>query len=910
MKKTDTIIPAAVTLVMLALAWFLIFPLVISKTRLQGEIVESFGTLTGMKLEIQDDIAVSMSPAPHILLRKMYVENINSSRTSFLATVENADITLSLGSIFGGKPHIKAISVNGVSLNLEVMDSGELNVQAAAKKWQNSKVDIASRATNESFNFKIQDAKINYYNPATAKDITLSDINLAGDFSGSDYKTNAIIHFNYRNTPLALTTHITGDVIKLFTPDKTLLDITLEKGKDSVNYKGNFTYNHAPQFNGDLKVESEDIAGWIDLLSETAKDTTVATSTKLPVSLSTKIEMNDVNSVHFPEITLKGETITGKAVAAWILPNKIEMNAAIDSLNLENVIGNNTIMSFIASATNTRNTNDSAKKYTSLIEKNTLELSSNVTIADSVYNQKHIHNTRFSIDMAGNEMVIPQLLAKLPGESSLSFSGIGRDTLSGYALEGQIDIQGNSFAELLSLFKSTQFSLPVSDFKRFHLKTNMVSSPREIRLSELVARIEKMGIEGEMIAHLGSRMSVEAGLNIQSLNLDAIIKQWGLDNWRKAFFDNDKLTTNSGTVSMWLKNLGYDFKINASLENYLLGNVTYDQTTFNAVASANKVQVNNIDAEYKHSHFKGKMDIDVSGEVPVTNMSFIIDKINGNDYSDTAKEKGKWLTNAFDFSWFDIVNGNFSFKIGRFIQDEIEISDIELLGSLENRKLKLAKFQGVSLGASMVGNATISGGTIPGITLQGNILGIKPELMAPFFPMLDVFSGTFNVGVSVASNGINVASWLSNLEGSLGASGRDIEIKHFNLAGVVRAVSYVRTVADILNVVKRAFHSGNTIFQKLDGNFSVSKGIIETSNTKIYSPQSEGSISGGIDISKAIIKSSAVFTLNTLDNKDTNITVNVAGSLDNPEIEFDTRSLEQYVNTKTSSNMMQERNNH
>jgi hypothetical protein len=155
-----------------------------------------------------------------------------------------------------------------------------------------------------------------------------------------------------------------------------------------------------------------------------------------------------------------------------------------------------------------------------------------------------------------------------------------------------------------------------------------------------------------------------------------------------------------------------------------------------------------------------------------------------------------------------------------------------------------------------------------------------------------------------------MASWISNLSGSLSVSGRDIEVKEFNLPAIIRAVAYVRTVADILNVVKRAFPSGNTVFPRLDGQWAINKGVVETANAKIYSSQADGLILSSFDLLNWTTKNSFIFDLKSLNvTPSPNIIVNIYGDGNSPKVDFDTRSLEQYVNSKTSEKLLKEYGN-
>jgi hypothetical protein len=158
----------------------------------------------------------------------------------------------------------------------------------------------------------------------------------------------------------------------------------------------------------------------------------------------------------------------------------------------------------------------------------------------------------------------------------------------------------------------------------------------------------------------------------------------------------------------------------------------------------------------------------------------------------------------------------------------------------------------------------------------------------------------------VNASGVDIHSWISSLQGSVSLAGDNIDIHGFNLAAVIHSVAYVRTVADILNVVRRAFPGGETIFSNIQGQWTIDSGVLKTSNSKLISELADGLLTSQVDLVNWLTQSSISLSLKTLDpTHPPGMVINFNGNLDKPETSLDTRSLEQYVTNKTSEKILQ-----
>lgn len=895
--------------------WVISFPIMVHEDAIKSEVRSAFAAATGMDLEIQGDTSLKLFPSPHLSITQLYVPNSPSARASFLLTIKRLDIWPVFTSLFRSKIAIKKIEVTEPDLELEALPTGRMNWQDVSSFWQEGSNNSAGKSLPSDFilDLQVSGGHISYSDPAHNINQQVDNLIASCDIDETARKAASTLSLSYMEKPFVISADITGGIAQLLSPASSSVRLDVKSGQDSLTYKGNVGYRDNHIFmGGNLQLALNDLAYWVELYRGNV--TEAAGAKKLPLSASADIKDENNGKGLTADITFNSPTIQGTAKASVAFPGQVDVKASISKLNLEDIIANG----FLTRLAATPATPPPASAYPAPVQKNAsdFDMTYDVRIADMLYNGKDIKNTSISAEIQTGGFIIPQIIATLPGQTRLDFSGIGRTGEGGVTVEGQADAEGAHFVEALSMFKAGGFALPEEDFRRFHIRTNVLLSSKEARLSELQARIENITANGDLIAKYGDRTSISTALLINGLNLDHVFTLWGLKDWRNLLLNYNKIGNNSdGVISVWLKKLGYDILISTSLENYTFDGRQYGHGNFDLSATAGKMQLSGTKVSYKDSLLAGKVDIDVTKNIPEMNMQVDVDQFDPDTFFLSDNEKaartrmpgtGKWSTDLFDFKWMDLVNGKFDFKIGRFHYKNINADDVMLSGNLQDSKLSIDSLRAVTMGAGVFSKVILTGGTIPTLEVAAELSNIRIERFASLLPFLEPMSGLCNATVRLSTNGVNPSSWVSNMEGSVGMRGRDIEIHGFNLPGIIRAVNYVRTVANILDVVKRAFPGGDVLFNTMEGQWSIAKGVLGTTETKVSNDQADGTVTSHIDLINATMNTSANFVLKALDrNNPPNMIIKVTGDISNPTLDFDTSPLEQYVSNKTSEKLLE-----
>jgi len=917
----------------LAAGAFYSLPFFINKEQIKQEIANSFKAATGLDLEIEGEATIERFPLPHVTMNSMYVHNAQGASSQFLLTIKLAQIWPSLKSIFTKHITISKIQFDDVRVEPEHMKNDQMN-------WVNnnpSQVPIApGDAGGVSHMFDgthiiFTNTYLRYTDAINSSAYEFKDIRL--DFLNGGAKSESALNMTlqFRDKALAVTGKI-GSLQHAWSIGEVPANLTVSSGQSSLVYSGNTGFKEGKiVINGKVKLVTEDIVTWISTLTgATDKQSFVPGNYKLlPLQAESDIT-SDNGKITFPNVTLEGAIIKGGAVVQVTPPYLFEVKAKLTTLDLETLFESKLFA--LREIIDPFKDAAAARENTFLITPksfvNSLNLTADVSIEDIIYNQQHIKGFRSNLDMAEGDMTISQASAQLPGDTRVIFAGIGKEGYQGFTLEGQVDATGASFADAIKMLKSNGISIPQEDFKRFRLRANSVISSKEFRLSEITARIENMAFVGGFIATFGDRIKLQAALRIGGANLDHFIRLWGLEEWRASFVESAPGTRKETFMSRWLKRLDYDSAMNISMEQFILNDVQRDRLDFKLESTTGKISLDDIKTKYNGTQLSGSVALDVMGSLPRLEIKATADTIDVDTFfagSPGAKPLGavgpmplkaqpaniapedRWSRRQFDFHWLEILTASFHIKIGEFKNGLLNARTLDILGNIDNHTLVIDAMTGSIMNAQVALKGNIIGGRIPSINLLANITSLDTNEVVSIFPVLQGMTGKYNLSLKLDASGIDLYSWISSLEGSVGVGGHDIYVHGFNLPGVIRSVSYVRTVADILNVVKRAFPGGDTLFSSVEGQWTVASGIFKTSNTRLANDQAVAVLSSQVDFVNWRTQSTISFALRSLDPvRPPGMVISLIGNLDKPDVAIDTRSLEQYVTNRTSEKMLQQ----
>lgn len=932
-RQDKRLFVAGAALLMVAVVFLLSLPALVDKAAIQSDIRDLFKQATGLDIEIQDGVEVTLLPTPHVTARNLYVANVPGASSSFLLSVRSVDIKLRPTSLLSSHPVASAVVIDGVNVELERLRNGRMNWREAAHLSADGiESTTAVRAENKDLlsgfshvipalakvgAVSVVNAELHYSDNVIGVTTDYTDIGMK--YAGSDKKSILNLSLNYGDFPLSMKVEL-GDLGEAYNQKSSTGRFSIESAQSHLDFEGDVGFADSPILKGKAVFESKNMARWVHVLNGAGIDGAVTDGLKeLPLKLESAVA-TDGAKIQFPNIAVSGGVFSGTLQATLKLPLTWDVKGTLDKVDMDTLIS-----SGVFAPEKKDDNGDIASAGATAVGTSKKSLWSYVTLgvdvkADEVnFNQNHIKSGHLSFDMSDGEMTISEVSGTFPGDSRLLFTGIGKEGYQGFMVDGQLDGSGDDFVDMASTFKTGGGSAPLpTELKRYRFKTNMVLSSKELRFTEVSARVESTAVVGGLIATFGNKVKIQSAMRIGGLDADKLLAIWGVNKFRENLatevLAGEKVEDDA---SSWLKSINYEVDLRASLEQYTLGGKQRDKCKFRVTASQNKLTLSEIEMGLEETQLVGRVALDVTEALPFFDVDLTADTVDasaalgGGDFllDTTAPSKAgerNWSHKGFDFHWFDHLNANFHLRLGVVKVNALEANAIDVKGVLKDRTLNLTTFYGIVDGAQMAGKGFIKGGKIPSASFTGDAQGVNVAEVAHVVPALQGMFGKYNAHYRFSTSGIDVYTWLYNAEGNVSLSGHDVTVDGFNLPAIIGAVGYVRTVADILDAVKRAFPGGSTVFSSIEGEWTIGNGVLKTPKFKLLNEMAEGEFAGSVDLINWKMNGHIAFALTYLDKATPpKMTINYVGPIDAVDKELDTRLLEQYVANKTSERLLQ-----
>ena len=403
---------------------------------------------------------------------------------------------------------IQKINIDNVEVELERLKNDQMN-------WKDSTVATAPLAIGSESDpagivgayINITNGYVRYTDAITNNATEYKDISLSFLNGGAQSESTITGSFGYADKQLSFFGNI-GSIPKAISTGNVPAELLVRSDKSELKYAGNVGYKDGkPTINGSVKFTTDDIVSWVAVLLDISDKNIANANSYKPLPLQAKSDIatvNDSGKIIFPNLNLDGAIIKGNPRIEFSPPYGVDIKGVVDVLDLETLFASKLFA--LKDVVDPLKEKEAAplKESTFIVAPktllNSLNISTDLKIGDILYNQQHINKAHLEFDMADGEMTISQASGVLPGDSRVIFTGIGKEGFQGFSLEGQVDATGSDFTEAVKVMKASGAAFPAQDFKRFHFKANTIISPKDLRMSEISARIEDMALVGGFIA--------------------------------------------------------------------------------------------------------------------------------------------------------------------------------------------------------------------------------------------------------------------------------------------------------------------------------------------------------------------------------------------------------------------------
>lgn len=237
------------------------------------------------------------------------------------------------------------------------------------------------------------------------------------------------------------------------------------------------------------------------------------------------------------------------------------------------------------------------------------------------------------LDMALDEgtVTVNRLGVELPGKSSLTLFGvISQGGNKGLRFEGNMETQGKSLRNILTVFDASAANLPETGLGDFYARANIYASPEQMRLSEADAKISELHLSGGLVAYFDSNPRIEADVRLRDINFD-----YFRDMWRKKqsqasprdFF----LRYDKSMNFDWLKKLQTRIDFKVGVDNFTFMERQGQMASFRLFANDGELGIYNVRFDYPDDTTEGSFSLNVRNEQP--QISLVLNTVELNtDY--------------------------------------------------------------------------------------------------------------------------------------------------------------------------------------------------------------------------------------------------------------------------------------
>ena len=130
---------------------------------------------------------------------------------------------------------------------------------------------------------------------------------------------------------------------------------------------------------------------------------------------------------------------------------------------------------------------------------------------------------------------------------------------------------------------------------------------------------------------------------------------------------------------------------------------------------------------------------------------------------------------------------------------------------------------------------------------------------------------------------------------------RDMKMKNFDLDSLVASTAPKETVSDaeFSTIVSNVFNKGEVLFNNIDGNFSVDKGMLQVSGLNLGTVRTQGVLSGSLDVKNWLLNMASQIAFIPREGANPlSIGVTMTGPVDNPEKKIDVAAVKAYIMSK------------
>jgi len=290
--------------------------------------------------------------------------------------------------------------------------------------------------------------------------------------------------------------------------------------------------------------------------------------------------------------------------------------------------------------------------------------------------------------------------------------------------------------------------------------------------------------------------------------------------------------------------------------------------------------------------------------ITTTPQSLLISSAEAQEVPILALDKpsSRWTEEPIDMSLIEGINGNFDVSVGRLQHEHLLFQNFKMLSKLERNLLTFQTLTFLHWGGSLSINGTIFGGKVPGMSLGFILASVDVQQMLDSLLGIKTITGRTSISGTFDTSGVNSLSWVNQATAKTLFAGRGINIKGFDVASVLGAVSASRTAADVFNSVNMSLVGGSGEYS-VDGAANLQGGVLSTPGIALRAGRIVGTVFGDFRLLPWDVNLTGTFKFPELSAENVPVlTVQWSGPVQSPAMQTDTQALEAFVSKRITGN--------
>lgn len=282
---------------------------------------------------------------------------------------------------------------------------------------------------------------------------------------------------------------------------------------------------------------------------------------------------------------------------------------------------------------------------------------------------------------------------------------------------------------------------------------------------------------------------------------------------------------------------------------------------------------------------------------PPKEATTVFDYVKKSKADDLAADPNAphWSQDLLDMSWMIGLGGNVTLNVGRLYYKNYHFDNFMLQSKFSNNVMVFNKLSFLYWGGECNVTGTLYGGKVPAANINVSMARLNMHDVLKDLVDRNNIEGSVSVNAAFNTSGVNMLSWIEQLEGKIVVVGRGVKVKGINLPAVVDAVSVSRTASDVVSSVNTRLLSGTTEFS-VDGNVNIKNGVMRTPGFSLKTGAIIGDMVGQVNLLTWKMDFSSLFQFPELSSETVpTLSIQLYGPLKNGEMRTDTASLEAFV---------------